>query len=62
MGVTPWSLYRFERHRREIKPRNRVVIVVGCVAMSYITEIGHFSLKFVLRLFLVNIEQADVLL
>jgi len=42
MGVTPRSFYPFERHRREIKPLNWVVIVVGCVAMLYVTEIGHF--------------------
>jgi len=45
----------------KLKTLNWVLIVVGCVAMSYVTEIGLYSLKFVLRLFLVTIEQAGLL-
>jgi hypothetical protein len=40
VGVTPWSFYPFEINCREIKPLNWFLIVVGCVAMSYVTEIG----------------------
>jgi hypothetical protein len=54
MGVTPRSFHPCESHRREIKPLNWVVFVFGSVAMSYVTEIGHFYVKFVVKLFLLT--------